>query len=264
MLASTDPSFVVTELDWPIEALFVLGGTLNSNFCCNRLHVTIEGWGKVASKSVKMLEQDFFSTSPALLTNFSLSPNTNQTTAYLIFVEGCYDFFDCCPFKLGALLGYQYSQFNWNAKGGSQINIIPSGSLVVFPNVTVVSYKQQFSVPYFGFIAKWERSLYNASLFGKYSPIAFAKDIDHHNFFPYAGFTFTDRFCNKNYWIVGAKIGVWLTHCLNFDFKYSYEAFEKSVGKAVIKTPTTTTTLTKGAKIYHCHNTFELGLSAHF
>lgn len=258
-----DPNFVVSQLDWPIENLFVLGGTFNFNYLSNRLHVTIEGWNKVASKRVKMIDEDFLTPDPAVLTNISTSPNTHLTSAYKIFGEATFDIFNFPPFKVGGIAGFQYSKFEWQAFGGSFLYYNDGDFTNSFlPNTLGIEYQQFFSVPYLGLIFKWEIAQFNACLFGKVSPIAFVQDIDYHAL---RGILFVDKYRNKTYYIVGAKAGFLLRQKVTFDLKYTYEELKKTVGNGFFLEATGPSPYALGnAFLAHNHSTFEMGLTAHF
>lgn len=230
-----DGSETLSQLDWKIRQLWVLGGTAKLHLRDDTFHISIDGWNKLTAAKSTMVDRDYEDEDdPSLRTHISRHPDTHLKTAYAIDAEFDYDFYQFCfndsPLKLGFLCGYKHMQLKWKSFGGT----FDYESVTGFfdPSILVISFKETFSIPYVGLQINWQwNDCFEARIYGKFSSIANVRNHDLHNL---RDIVFEDDFHNATYWIVGAEVRWSLCQWLDLDLRYSYEQLNKVQGTSKV------------------------------
>jgi plasminogen activator len=112
------------------------------------------------------------------------------------------------PFSLRGVAGYKNDTWKWSARGGTYIYSTEyygardaSGS---FPDVEVISYEQQYSIPYVGVGADWAKSAFRVEVHLLFSPFVSASDTDYHYL---RGVLFEGDFSGGTYLGLGLSAG---------------------------------------------------------
>lgn len=264
---STGLSYKVSQLDWKIRNLWVLGGAAQINFLDDRLHVYVDGWGKIHASKSKMVDRDFFNINqPSVATDISWHPDTHLKTAFEIDVMLDYDFYcfqySCQEIKFGVLIGYKYQKYHWNAYGGhfSYASGTINGN---FPaGVLVIAYTQEFCIPYIGLQVDWNwNNWIDIRIFSKFTTLAYVRDYDLHAL---RATHFVGKFKESHFLVVGAE-AVWnIYKYINLDLKYNYEHLNNTIGNATETVGDISFTTNDSVGIEHYHHLIALGLSASF
>ena len=229
-------SHILSQLDWKIHNLWVLGGTAEVSGFEDTFHFSLDGWCKLHADKSTMVDRDYRNLqNPSDLTDLGEHPDTSLKTAYLIDFEMDYDVCcfsqECFETKIGFLLGYRYLKLHWDACGGTISDAersveIPSG-------VFCISFLETISIPYIGLKIDWQwGDCVDVRAFGKFTGIAYAKDRDVHAL---TNTVFVDKFCNTQYWVAGLEARWYIWECLSFDLRYSFEQLTHSRGHTTIR-----------------------------
>ncbi len=264
-----DPQFPykISQLDWKIRDLWVMGVTAEFNFWDDSIHLSFDGWNKIHAAHSTMVDKDFFDPDePSHVTDISWHPDTHLKAAYELEGELGYDFFCfqryCSQIKLGVMLGYKYFRLHWKAYGGrfSYNNGQFNGEFP--PGKLVIGFAEEFSIPYVGLQADWQwNDRLDILVFGKYTCVAYVKNSDFHAL---RHIRFVDRFCNANYWVAGveARWNIW--RWIDLDLRYNYEHLNTATGDTKVKFNDEEETIPKAAGVKHCHQLIAIGLTASF
>lgn len=257
-----DNNQLVSELKWPIEDLYIIGGSLQVEFC-KRFSLQAFLWTKITADDVIMTDKDFFP--PFGLIVFSESPTTLHIARGYDFNFG-YDFFRwgwCDSWMLSSkfMLGYLYSEWLWKASGGFLDVVIDPSLSFELPNRPVAQYKQFLRVPYIGLGLRVDGpcDAFSFGVEGRYSPVAQAFDRDKHFL---RHIVFQDRFKNANYWSAGAYFERYFCNCFKVSAAYLYQRFERKHGdiKIVDKTTDSALFVPGAAGIENFTHCIELGI----
>lgn len=264
---NTGIPYKISQLDWKIRNLWVLGGEAKVNFLDDRLHISVNGWNKIHASKSKMVDRDFYNIEqPSVPTEISWHPDTRLKTAFQVDIMVDYDFFcfqyGCQEIKLGILAGYEFQKIHWNAYGGhysyrnGKINgNFPAGELVI-------AYTQEFCVPYIGLQVSWNwKNCVDVCLFGKYTTLAYVKD---HDFHALREAHFTGKFCDSKYLVIGAEATWNIYRCFNLELKYNYEHLNNTTGDATETMGGFSFKAKDSVGTEHTHHMIALGLSASF
>lgn len=264
---STNLPYKISELDWKIRNLWILGGIAQVNFLNDRLHICVDGWNKIHADKSKMVDRDFFNVNqPSVATEISWHPDTHLKTAFEIDTQLDYDFY-CYhsanqEIKFGLLLGYKYQKFHWNAYGGhySYANRTINGNFP--PGELVIAYTQEFSIPYLGLQVHWKwKHCFEIRIFSKYTTLAYIQD---HDFHALRNIHFVGKFRNAHYLGIGTE-AIWnIYKCLNLDFRYRYEHLNNTTGDATEIFDNSSFSSPDSVGIEHNHHLLSIGLSASF
>ena len=255
----------LSQLDWQIQNLWVIGGIVSANFLDNRLHFVFDGWGKAIASSSIMVDRDWLDKSSIeRLTHISWS-RSYLKTAYKLVGEMGYDFYQKKWGRLGfdtcLLTGYEYFRLFWEDLGGYYI--YDSGlDFGMWPEQLGISYNQEFSIPYFGLQVELEwNEMIAIDLYGKFSWSAYVNEQDVHHL---REIVFDDEFENGQYWMLGGAFSWRFWKNLECDLKYDYEQLNNAIGKITMQRADQTKTRSEGGGLAHHHQTLSLGLSAAF
>jgi plasminogen activator len=264
-LAETGEIYRLSQLDWKIRNLWILGGTIKANFYHGLFQLCLDGWQKMASSQATMIDRDW-QNEQALhaCTDISWSPS-DLIKANSIALESEFDFYKLhqgrSTLLWGVLFGYQFFQLNWKDFGGTYS--YDNGTHVgEFEKIVGISYSQKYSIPYYGLQMGWEwNKVLEAAVFGKFTWIAHIQEKDIHHL---REIVFEQEFTDGHYWIVGALLQWTMQTHLLCDFKYEYSQLNKADGYMVIKEAGEDPKYSAGAGVYHNHQALKLGLTVVF
>ncbi|MDP1609264.1 MAG: omptin family outer membrane protease [Chlamydiales bacterium] len=257
--------YKLSQLDWEIRELWVIGGRAAAHFLDERLHITLDGWGKTTSSESVMVDQDW-NQEFSFTTPINISWSTSHLeSAYKIIGELGYDFhlinFESARFKTALLAGYQYFQLAWKDYGGFYIygNGAYMGTL---PDELGVSYSQEYSIPYFGFgfNGNWEDQI-QWSCYGKISGSTFVHQKDTHHL---REITFDEEIPYGVYWMAGTSFSIFFSEHINCSIKYGYEQMNEAIGTMTVYEKDKPPEKFSGSGVYHRHQTLSLGISSTF
>ena len=172
----------ISQLDWKIKnvPIIKLGAAWDINESW-----TVKGglWSAMNNDGdAHMEDRDWLEPNQSSPSDISTHPGTKLRNAYEIDLNTTYWLLNKSNYKVGALTGFQYTQFKWDAIGGTYQ--YDNGTDVgTFPNNEVgIDYKQEFKVFYLGLAGEYsiDKSDFGAQV--KWSPWVDAKDTDNHKF----------------------------------------------------------------------------------
>ncbi|WP_162813967.1 omptin family outer membrane protease [Vibrio tetraodonis] len=170
----------LSQLDWEIESVPTVNFSASWS-ASERWILAAQLWSVLTSDGdAHMEDRDWLVANQDSPSHISIHPDTKLRHAFEIDLSSTYWLVQRGYFSLGLLGGYQYNEFKWDGIGGtySYNNGADVGS---FADIVVIDYKQQFSVWYMGLTGEYQlssRSSLNSTI--KWSPFAYAKDVDNH------------------------------------------------------------------------------------
>lgn len=255
----------VSQLDWEIKNLWIIGGMVRKTFFNDCLHLCLNGWTKAHASKSTMVDRDFRDPiQDSLLTDISRSPNTHLKGAKMFDISLGYDFYSYLisgsKFSFTILGGYKYLQWDWKAYGG-KFRYNYGQRVGWFPDILVISYKQKFWIPYVGLKGKWEWNQWKIAALVEYTNQA---RITDHDFHALRDATFTGTFRNGHYWLTGLEVTRTIWKNIDFNLDCVYEKLNKARGDSVQREQGFTIRSSDSVGIEHDHYTLALGLTAHF
>lgn len=255
----------LSQLDWEILDLWVVGGRGKACFPDQKFHVILDGWGKAASQESVMVDRDW-DEEISFKTPVHISwSQANLKLAYKILGEIGYDFYEknfgSFNFQSALLAGYQYLELAWEDHGG--FYIYNSGDDIgFFPDELGISYSQQYSIPYFGleFNGDWKKWI-QWSCYGKVSGSAFVHQKDIHHL---REITFDEEIPYGVYWMVGTTFSISFSDYLNCNIKYGYEQINETVGTTIVYEKGMPLHEYLGGGVFHQHQTLSFGITSSF
>ncbi len=173
-----------SELEWPLDGTLYIGG-VGSFHPLNRFTLSAGGWVSVYDQTGTMKDSDwlygYYGSQKAI---YSESDSSVDGKHFDINVR--YDILSALPsnetMSLGVLLGFSYTQWDWEAKNGEQWTIDPDEFYQGQLPGTGITYQQKIDVPYVGvaFSSSVPNSAVDVNAYGLFSPIATCKDEDDH------------------------------------------------------------------------------------
>lgn len=234
----------VSELDWDMENLPLLGGKVKAHMLDNQVHMSLDGWTKVSPQRGFMTDYDFFDvTRPSYATHTSWHPNTKLKEGFAIDFEVNTDILllmihnassqNTSVFSVGLLEGLRFVKLHWDVYGGDYLfdgeyGLIPSG-------VHVIEYTQQMFVPYLGLqLDACFRQNISLSAYAKYTNLACIRNDDEHLM---REIHFIDQFTGANYWVFGGEVDAAVENWLSLNVRGSYEIVNFAKGDTYWKSP---------------------------
>lgn len=169
-----------SELEWPLDTVVYVGGTASISFL-SRLQANIGVWKSVTEDSGVMKDSDWlygsYGDTKAI---YSESDTTIDATQFDTNLR--YNFFRQGNILLGAIVGYSYTNWSWDIKGGYQTTIDPLRYYVGPLSGNGITYKETLKVPYLGLalLIVPAGSPLASNLYVLYSPVAQCDDEDDH------------------------------------------------------------------------------------
>jgi plasminogen activator len=273
--ASGIPGYKVSELQWQLNDVYMLG--LGASVSATpRLRFNVDYWRNVSEGYGAMDDFDWLYVGLDW-SHWSYHEDTAVTEVSSLDLNGEFTLFDFIDEKsntaITGLLGYKQERLAWQAKGGFGIysDLENNGFrdvLVSFPDVPVITYKQDFQMPYIGIGIRSEANtrsmpiVLSASF--RYSNQVHGDSVDTHHL---RDLRFEDS----------GDHGTWQAYDIGIDFHFrpslAFNLTYAAQRYAEIKATTTVTDLTTGEKTFfpgdsagldHRSNMVSLGLTYKF
>ncbi|MBD2782683.1 omptin family outer membrane protease [Xenorhabdus szentirmaii] len=210
-----------SELIWKIKNTAVIKGDLAWD-ALPYLTLNARGWYASSSKSGKMDDYDWMNGSQSKWTHWSHHENTklNSASEFDINVKGW--ILKQPEYKLGGVLGYQQTDFSWEATGGHGIY---ENKPKTFENKPLITYKQKFNTPYLGLTGQYRYQDFEFNALLKFSPWVKAKDTDEHIL---NNETFKAKTSNSRYYSIGVDAGYYITPNVKVFSELTWNKFDNN------------------------------------
>lgn len=175
-----------SELEWPLDNIIYIGGIVSASFW-ERLQINAGAWKSLGDDAGIMKNTDWFDEYSSLL----FSTYEDDRAIYGEFdatvdaarfdVNIRYNVLRRSNFALGAMLGYSYTEWEWETGDGYQISPISNYNVGNVSNTGIV-YEQEIQTPYLGLAFSFspKHSSFGLDMYTLYSPIAQCDDVDDH------------------------------------------------------------------------------------
>jgi plasminogen activator len=205
-----------SELTWDLKDVW-MGGVQSSVGYGRRVRLNLGYWAKFSDGSGGMVDRDwlyadawtpYFTPSGSNWTDESRHPDTTVDKGSVLDVNLSVLALESGRFSLSGILGYKRDTWGWSSRGGTYVYSDESlrdtsGS---FPaGATVITYEQEFTVPYLGVGAAWTLPAVRVEAHALLSGAVSATDTDHHVL---RGQTFSGDFSGGSYIGLGLN-AVW-------------------------------------------------------
>ena len=213
---------LASELIWRLESVPIIG--MQFGYQINqKFSININGWSKVGESTSTMDDYDWLEKSNSKHTHWS-SSSTELEKAYNLDINIDYSIYETEKMDFKTMIGFKNSSQKWVASGGSGVYF---GIPVSFPDGPVITYEENFYVPYLGFaydytINKWS---YNTFITG--TTIAWANNYDNHHL---RDLTFEENIHNISYLNFGGDISYSIRENLAVNLAISYQKYFHAVG----------------------------------
>lgn len=196
----------LSELDWRTDLAPTLGVALEYQiFPWLSLHG--KGWTLLSEGIGKLEDFDWKKQAQAKFTDLSSSYNTPTTKANALDFNLRAWLLSSSYYQLGVIGGYQSNYFKYKSIGG--FAWYNEGEFYGnFPDIPIVSYQQQFKVPYLGLAGKLNYQKFEMNAMYKWSPLASGKDQDTHHL---RDLTFSERLPRTSFHALSVDTGYYFT-----------------------------------------------------
>ena len=199
----------LSEITWSFDNNIMLGTGISIDLN-HWLKLNGDIWFKITESSA-MDDYDWFVENG----DWSHHDNVDLSSGSMFDINAEISFYQPQNFTFFGIVGLKKDNWAWDAKGGSYIYSVNGfrNTTGTFPNdQSVISYEQEFTVPYFGigFSTGTENLFFSARLIG--SPFVDASADDTHHL---RNLQFKDEFSS------GTMIAVGLTGAYNFTESFS-------------------------------------------
>lgn len=173
----------VSQLLWDIDQAPTLQASLRWPVR-HWLELSLAGWGKIGSGNSHMVDYDWLSPDQSGWSDRSTHPDTQLQRAYQAEAAATFWAWQAHGWQLGALLGYQRNEYQWQARGGSFVYSDTGfrdlqGSFE--PGEKGITYRQTFRAPLAGLVARYQWQAWSLEARWKYSRWINADDYDIHH-----------------------------------------------------------------------------------
>jgi outer membrane protease len=170
-----------SELEWPLDNILYVGGTASANFL-EKFQANAGIWKSVRDNAgATMKDSDWFfriyGGTKAVYSETETAVDAIQFNTNLR-----YNFLQRESISLGAILGYSYTKWDWEAGNGFQATIDPFRFYEGPLPASSITYKETIQVPYLGLTLSMFplRSSLGFNIYTLYSPLAQCDDEDDH------------------------------------------------------------------------------------
>jgi outer membrane protease len=182
-----------SELIWDLKDV-VMGGVHGSVDLGRRFRFTVDAWSALTGGTGMMVDRDwrYSSSVSAFLvptdynwTDESRHPDTSLDKGIVVDPRLSILALQAGPFALRGLVGYKYDAWKWTARGGTYLYSTEyygsrDATGTFLKGQKVITYEQQYSIPYFGVGASWTRPAFQVEMHGLFSRSVFGSDSDYH------------------------------------------------------------------------------------
>ena len=185
--------FKLSELTWDIKDV-AMGGLHGSVGFGRRFRLNLGVWSALTEGTGMMVDRDWnypdfvsatLKPDDRNWTDESRHPDTSLDEGLIIDQNLSVLALEAGAFSLRGLIGVKHDTWKWSARGGTYVySTRDYGSRDLtgsFPaGQKVISYEQQYTIPYIGVGASWTKSAFQVETHLLYSPLVSATDSDHH------------------------------------------------------------------------------------
>jgi len=183
--------FKLSELTWDIKDV-VMAGVYGSVGLGRRFRLNLGVWSALIEGNGTMVDRDwdysesdsaFLKPNDGNWTHESRHPDTSLDKGILVDLNLSVLALPAGPFSLRGIVGFKHDTWKWSARGGTYVYSFEGFRDITgsFPEgVQVITYEQQYSIPYIGVGASWTRSAFQLETHLLVSPVVFASDKDEH------------------------------------------------------------------------------------
>ena len=183
--------FKLSELTWDLKGI-VMAGVHGSVAFGRRYRLNVGVWSALTEGSGMMVDRDwdYPAAYAAVLepddgnwTHESRHPDTSLDELLSIDQNLSVLALQAGRFSLSGIVGYKHDTWKWSARGGSFVysyngfrdytGSFPAGE-------PVITYEQQYSIPYVGVGAGWSGPVFRMETHLLFSPVVSASDSDYH------------------------------------------------------------------------------------
>jgi outer membrane protease len=174
----------LSQLNWAIKQVptLHLGVTFNPS---EWLSLDAKGWTQMGKGRSHMKDYDWMDGEDEPWTDYSDHPDTKVKKAWQAEFAATVWAFKREDLALGAMLGYQHSEFSWEAKGGRFTYSSDDGFRDITGEIPAklksISYEQTFSTPFVGLVGLYTHDNWTLEGRFKYSQWVKARDDDQHH-----------------------------------------------------------------------------------
>lgn len=226
----------LSELNWDIKQV----PTLHLGLAYHPrdwLTLDVRGWTRMSGGNSHMKDYDWLDGEDADWTHYSNHPDTRLKSAWQAEFSATGWALKRENLALGVMAGYQRSQFDWQAWGGSYVYSSDAGFRDLagdFPaNQKGISYRQTYATPFLGLVGLYNHQSWSVEGRFKYSQWVKARDFDTHHM---RDLTFAGNNGNK-----GRMQSVAFALSYNFNPQFSVKAgidhqvYSEAKGSALIR-----------------------------
>ncbi|MDC9588068.1 omptin family outer membrane protease [Xenorhabdus sp. XENO-10] len=210
-----------SELNWKFKNTTIIKGDLSWD-ALPYLTLNARGWTTLSSGSGKMDDYYWGNPNRSKWTHWSHHENTKLDDASEFDVNLKGWVLKQSNYKLGGLFGYQQTEFNWTASGGSGVY---NNKVYDLKNKPVITYQQKFSMPYMGLTGQYRYQDFEFNALLKFSPWVQAKDKDEHIL---RNSTYKTKISQSRYYAVSVDAGYYITPNMKIFSELSWNKFANS------------------------------------
>ena len=184
--------FKLSELTWDLKDV-VMAGVHGSVGYSRWLRLNLGVWSALNEGNGMMVDRDWAyapTASAAFLepndqnwTHESRHPDTSLDKGTIVDVNLSVLALPAGPFSLRGIVGFKSDTWNWSSRGGTYVYSVEGfrDTTGAFPaGQQVITYEQQYSIPYIGVGASWAWPAFQLESHLLYSPLVSASDSDYH------------------------------------------------------------------------------------
>lgn len=174
----------LSELNWDIKQV----PTLHLGFAYNPLNwltLDVRGWTRMNAGNSHMTDHDWRDGEAAGWTHFSDHPDTRLNKAWQAEVSATAWTLKREDLAFGVMAGYQRSQFDWQARGGSYVYSSDDGFRDDVGDFQKgqkgITYRQTYATPFLGLVGLYNHQNWTLEGRFKYSQWVKPRDFDTHH-----------------------------------------------------------------------------------
>ena len=183
--------FKLSELTWDLKGV-VVGGLHGSVGFSRWLRFNLGVWSALNEGNGTMVDRDWkyapgvavsLEPSDQNWTHESRHPDTSLDKGTMVDLNLSVLALPAGPFSLRGVVGYKHDTWNWSARGGTYIYTdegFRDTTGAIPDSWEVITYEQQYSIPYIGLGASWAWPVFQLESHLLYSPLVSASDSDYH------------------------------------------------------------------------------------
>lgn len=234
--------FKLSELTWDLKDI-VMGGVHGSVGIGRRLRVNLGVWSALTEGDGRMVDRDwdypdsisaFLEPDEHNWTDESRHPDTSLDTGTIVDQNLSVLVLQRGAFSLLGIVGYKHDTWKWSARGGTYVysdNGFRDYAGAFPRGMKVITYEQQYSIPYVGVGASWARPAFQVESHLLFSPVVSASDSDYHVL---RGVLFEEDFSGGTYLGLGLNATWMFASHWSAAIGVAYQAIPEMIGDVTI------------------------------